>query len=134
MHHDLTRIQLAPCSKSNFPEDWRSYWFYLKVDMSKVSGYTGPAYPFYSPMTPVTAVSTATFNRRPLGFKSCKNGFYLDNTILSGRDVIEEFVVARVWSLHMAENPHIWFSLKWIGLLRKCHFHDLAYDLRMVKA
>jgi hypothetical protein len=39
----LTRIQLAPCSKTNLSESWRSYWFYEKVDMSKISGYTGPA-------------------------------------------------------------------------------------------
>jgi hypothetical protein len=37
----LTRIQLAPCYKTNFPEDWISYWFYVKVDMSKIPGYNG---------------------------------------------------------------------------------------------
>jgi hypothetical protein len=31
----LTRIQLAHCCKTNFPKDWSSYWFYVKVDMSK---------------------------------------------------------------------------------------------------
>jgi hypothetical protein len=86
---NLTRIQLALCGKSNMPEDCRSYWFYLKVDMSKVPGYTGPAYPFYSPMTPVTAVSTATFNSCALDFKSCENDFYLARTILGGRNTIE---------------------------------------------
>jgi hypothetical protein len=45
----LTRLQLAPFSKTNFSEDRSSYWFYVKVDMSKISGYTGLSYPFYSP-------------------------------------------------------------------------------------
>jgi hypothetical protein len=30
----ITRIQIAPCCKKNFTEDWSSYWFYVKVDMS----------------------------------------------------------------------------------------------------
>jgi hypothetical protein len=101
----LTRIQLAPCSKTNLPEDWRAYWFYLKVDMSQVSSYTGPTYPFYSPMAPVTAVTTATFNSRALGFKTCENAFFLASTILGGRDVIEEFVAARVWPLSHDWKP-----------------------------
>jgi hypothetical protein len=58
----LTRIQLAPCSKTNFSKDWSSYWFYMKVDISKISGYTGPTYPFYSPIEPVTATCTALYN------------------------------------------------------------------------
>jgi hypothetical protein len=58
----LTRIQLAPCCKTNFPEDWSSYWFYVKVDMSKNPGYTGSTYPLYSPIEAVTATCTAPYN------------------------------------------------------------------------
>jgi hypothetical protein len=72
---------------------------YVKVDMSKASGYTGPAYPFYSPMAPVTAISTASYNGRALGFKSCENAFFPASTILGGRDAIEEFVAAQIWPL-----------------------------------
>jgi hypothetical protein len=35
----LTRIQIAPCCKTNFSKDWSSFWFYVKVDMSKIPGY-----------------------------------------------------------------------------------------------
>jgi hypothetical protein len=35
----ITRIQIAPCCKTNFTEDWSSYWFYVKVDMSAIPGY-----------------------------------------------------------------------------------------------
>jgi hypothetical protein len=93
----LTQIQLAPCCKTNFPEDWSSYWFYVKVDMSKIPGYTRPAYPLYSPIEAVTATCTASYNHRVVGFKSCENAFFLASTILGGRDVIEEFVAAGVW-------------------------------------
>jgi hypothetical protein len=104
-HQGLTRIQFAPCSKTNLPEDWRSFGFYVKVDMSKVSGYTGPAYLFYSPMTSVTAISTATYNGRVLGFKNCENAFFLASTILGGCDAIEEFVAAQVWPLSDGWKP-----------------------------
>jgi hypothetical protein len=41
----ITRIQIAPCSKTNLTDDWNSYWFYVKVGMSKIPGYEGPARP-----------------------------------------------------------------------------------------
>jgi hypothetical protein len=58
----LTRIQIAPCCKTNFSEDWSSYWFYVKVDMSKIPGYTGPTYPLYSPIDAITATCTGPYN------------------------------------------------------------------------
>jgi hypothetical protein len=64
--------------------------------MSNVSGYIGLDYPFYSPMAPVSAVCTASYNSRSLGIKSYENAFYLANTIIGGRDAIEEFVAAGV--------------------------------------
>jgi hypothetical protein len=72
----LNWIQLAPCSKNNLSKDWSSYWFYVKVDMSTVPGYTGPAYPFYSPMALVTVVCTASYNKRVVTT-------HQDNTVLS---------------------------------------------------
>jgi hypothetical protein len=76
----------------NQPKDWSSYWFYVKVDMSKIPCYTGPAYPLYSPIEAVTATCTASYNHRAVGFKNCENAFFLASTTLGGRDVIEEFV------------------------------------------
>jgi hypothetical protein len=71
-----TRIQLAPCCKTNLSKDWSSYWFYVKVDMSKILGYTRPAYPLYSPIEPGTATCTALYNNRAVGFKNCENDFF----------------------------------------------------------
>jgi hypothetical protein len=71
----------------------------MKVDMSKIPGYTGPAYTLYSPIEDVTATCTASYNHRAVGFKSCENVFFLASTILGGRDVIEEFIAAGVWPI-----------------------------------
>jgi hypothetical protein len=54
----LTRIQIARCCKTNFSEDWSSFLFYVKVDMSKIRGYTGPTYPLCSPIEALTATCT----------------------------------------------------------------------------
>jgi hypothetical protein len=93
----ITRIQIAPCCKTNFTADWSSYWFYVKVGMSTIPGYEGPAHPVSSPVEALTAVSTAEYNHRAVGIRSCENAFHLASTILGDRDIIKEFVAARIW-------------------------------------
>jgi hypothetical protein len=101
----ITRIQIAPCCKSNLTDDWRSHWFYLKVNMSKLS----------CPIAPLAAVNVAKFNQRALGIRSCENAFHLASTILGGRDIIEEFVAARVWPISSGWSPTelLYFNVNW---------------------
>jgi hypothetical protein len=111
----ITRIQIAPCCKSNLTDDWNSHWFYLKVNMSEVSGYTGPAHPWSCPIAPLTAVNTAEFNQQALGIRNCESAFHLASTILGGRDIIEEFVAARVWPISSGWSPTeiVYFNVNW---------------------
>jgi hypothetical protein len=90
----ITRIQIAPFCKTNFTEDWSSYWFYVKADMSKISGYEGPAHPLSSRIEALTVVNTVAFNHRAVGTRSCENAFHLASTIVGGHDIIEEIVAA----------------------------------------
>jgi hypothetical protein len=101
----ITRIQIAPCCKTNFTEDWSSYWFYVKVDMSTIPGYEGPAHPLSSPFEALTVVSTTAYNHRATGIRSCENAFHLASTILGGRDIIEEFVASRIWPISYGWAP-----------------------------
>jgi hypothetical protein len=109
------RIQIAPCCKTNLTDDWNSYWFYLKVNMSEVPGYEGPAYPLSSPIAPLTAVNTAEFNHRAVGIRNCESAFHLASTILGGHDIVEEFVAARVWSISSGWAPTeiVYFNVNW---------------------
>jgi hypothetical protein len=66
----LTRIQIAPYCKINLSKDWSSYCFYLNVDMSKIPGYNGPAYPLCSPIEALTATCTAPYNHRAVGSRN----------------------------------------------------------------
>jgi hypothetical protein len=101
----ITRIQIAPCCKTNLTDVWNSYWFYLKVNMSEVPGYEGPAYPLSCPIAPLTAVNTTEFNHRAVGIRNCESAFHLASTILGGRDIIEEFVAARIWLISYGWAP-----------------------------
>jgi hypothetical protein len=51
----IMRIQIAPYCKTNFTEDWSSYWFYVKVNMSAIPDYEGPAHPLSSPTEALNA-------------------------------------------------------------------------------
>jgi hypothetical protein len=91
----ITRIQIAPCCKTNLTDDWSSHWFYLKVNMPQLT----------CPIAPLSAVNVAEFNQRALGIRSRENVFHLASTILGGRDIIEEFVAARVWPISSGWSP-----------------------------
>jgi hypothetical protein len=64
--------------------------------MSKISGHTRLAYPFYSSMELVTATCTALYNNRNVSFKNCGNTFFLASIVLDGRDAIEEFIATKI--------------------------------------
>jgi hypothetical protein len=111
----ITRIQISPSCKTNLTDDWNSYWFYVKVNMSEVPGYEGPAYPLSCSIAPLTAVNTAEFNHQAVGIRNCESAFHLASTILGGRDIIEEFVAAQIWSISCgwAPNEIVYFNVNW---------------------
>jgi hypothetical protein len=83
--------------------------------MSTILGYEGPAHPLSSPIEALTVVNTAAFNHRAAGIRSCKNAFHLASTILGGRDIIEEFVAARIWPISYGWAPTeiVNFNVNW---------------------
>jgi hypothetical protein len=111
----ISRIQIAPCCKTNLTDDWNSYWFYVKVNMYEVPGYEGPAYPLSCSIAPLTAVNTTEFNHRAIGIRNCESAFHLASTILGGRDIIKEFVAAIIWPISCggAPNEIVYFNVNW---------------------
>jgi hypothetical protein len=111
----LTRIQIAPCCKTNFAKDWSSYWFYVKIDMSAIPDYNGLANPFSTPIEALTAISTASYNQRAVGIRNCESMFHLASTTVGGRDLIEEFVAANIWSISHGWAPReiASFNVNW---------------------
>jgi hypothetical protein len=111
----ITRIQIAPCCITNLTDDWSLYWFYVKADMSKMPRYERPAHPLCRPIEALTVVNTAEYNHQAVGIRSCENAFHLSGTILGGRDIVEEFVAARIWpiSYGWAPNEIAHFNVNW---------------------
>jgi hypothetical protein len=83
--------------------------------MSEVPGYEGPACPLSCSIAPLTTVNVAEFNHRAVGIRNCENAFYLASTVLGGRDIIEEFVAAEVWSISCGWVPNeiVYFNVNW---------------------
>jgi hypothetical protein len=77
----------------------------VKVDMSIVPGYEGPAHPFSMPIEALSAISTASYNHRAVGIRNCESAFHLASIIIGGRDIIEKFTVAQVWPISYGWAP-----------------------------
>jgi DNA-directed RNA polymerase subunit N (RpoN/RPB10) len=99
----------------NFTKDWNSYWFYVKVDMLKIFGNEGSAFPLSSPIVELTATCTSSYNHRAVGFRNCESAFHLASKILGGWDIIEEFVAANIWliSYGWAPTEILFFNINW---------------------
>jgi hypothetical protein len=83
--------------------------------MSTIPAYEGPAHPLSSPIEALTAVSTADYNHWAVGIRSCENAFHLASTIIGGRDIVEEFVAARIWPISdgWAPTEIVHFNVNW---------------------
>jgi hypothetical protein len=60
-------------------------------------------------------VNTVEFNHRVVGIRSRESAFHLASTILGGRDIIEEFVAARIWPISCGWAPTkiVYFNVNW---------------------
>jgi hypothetical protein len=50
-----------------------------------------------------------------VGIRNCESAFHLASTILGGRDIIEEFVAARIWPISSGWSPIeiVYFKVNW---------------------
>jgi hypothetical protein len=95
-----------------------------------IPGYEGPAHPLSSPIEALTVVNTTACNHRAAGIRSCENAFHLASTILGGRDIIEEFVAARIWPIFYGWAPTeiVNFNVNWAA--QKVPFPKFGIQLR----
>jgi hypothetical protein len=92
----------------------------LKVDVPKLS----------CPIAPLAVVNVGKYNQRALGIRSCESAFHLASTILGGRDIIEEFVAARVWPISNGRSPAelVYHNVNWAD--QKVPFPKFGIKLR----
>jgi hypothetical protein len=79
-------------------------------------------------------VNTAEFNHREVGIRNCESAFHLVGTILGGRDIIEEFVAARIWPISSSWAPIkiVYFNVNWAA--QEVPFPKFGIKLRKIKA
>jgi hypothetical protein len=80
-------------------------------------------------------VNTAEFNQRALGIRKCESAFHLASTILGGRDIIEEFVAARVWPISSGWVPTeiVHLPKRSTGLRKRCLSRSSGLNMAKIK-
>jgi hypothetical protein len=101
--------------QEKFHKGRSSYWFYVKVDMSAMSGYEGPAHPLSTPIEALTVACTTPYNHRAAVIRNVENAFHLVGSILASRDIVEEFTAAQIWPISCGWAPTeiVNFSVNW---------------------
>jgi hypothetical protein len=82
------------------------------------------------PIAPLAAVNVGNYNQRAVGIRNCENAFHLASTILGGRDIIEEFVAARIWPISYGWSPPelVHYNVNWAD--QKVPFPKFGIKLR----
>ena len=89
-------MELSYCKKNKWEDDWEQYWFYAKIGFPDPEGSDEEKYLLASDIEMFKHVYQPTFSKRGPGFKSCLEAFMTACQICGGRDVVEEFLAAKV--------------------------------------
>jgi len=95
----IERVELSYCHKNKWEDDWVQYWFYAKIDFSGTSSSSGVSHPLASKVLTFEHVNQPDFKRFVPGFKDCCDAFAAAARLISGCDLIEEYLAVKVWSL-----------------------------------
>ena len=117
---NLERIELSPSQKNKWEDDWTKYWFYAKIGFSRPKEPSEVYYPLASGVEMFEHTCQPGFSRHSPEFKSCLRAFVTASRVCGGRDLVEEFVVARIWPL----TPG-WYSFGF----QKVKFDSLSVEI-----
>ena len=92
----IDRIELSYCQKNKWEDDWEQYWFYAKIGFPSVDSSGGVSYPLASKVAEFKHTTKADFRRTAAGYKECCSAFASAACVVSGRDLIEEYLAVKV--------------------------------------
>jgi hypothetical protein len=92
------RVELSYAQRNKYDDSWVSYWFYVTIEKKGALPGVDSTYPLHCQITDLNFVTQPGFNDDS-AFKKCNEAFHLAVLALSGRDVVEEFVAAKIWPL-----------------------------------
>jgi hypothetical protein len=115
----LQKVMLFTAQKNKSEGNRLGYWFYAKIGFSDPEGSNEEKYLLASDIDEFDHTYQPAYNKRAPGFKPCLEAFMVACHICSGRDVVEEFLAAKVYPLSAGWAPR--------GFERK-QFAGLDYD------
>ena len=92
-------MELFYCQKNKWEDDWEQYWFYAKIGFPSVESSGGVSYPLAAKMEEFKHITKADFRRTIAGYEECYSVFASAARVVSCRDLIEEYLAAKVWPL-----------------------------------
>ena len=95
----LERIEISLAPKNKWEGDWTKYWFYAKIGFPGPEGTDEEIYPLATEVAEFEHTYQPSFNKHLPEFKSCVGAFKAASRACGGRDLVEEFLLAKVWPI-----------------------------------
>jgi len=86
----------------------------------------GLSYPLAAKVAKFKHITKADFRRTAAGYKECCSAFASAARVVSGRDLIEEYLAAKVWPLTRDWLPGAFSKVRVAGLKDKLPFPDFG--------
>ena len=118
----IDKMELSYCQKNKWEDDWEQYWFYAKIGFPSGSSSEGVYYPLAAKVEEFKHVSKAHFRRTSASYKECYSTFASAARVVGGRDLIEEYLAAKVWTLTRDWLPGTFSKVRVAGLKDKLPF------------
>jgi hypothetical protein len=95
----LDQIEICYSQKNEWDDDWAQYWFYSKIAFPSVSDSVESIFPLASKVMPFQHVNQPGFNKSLSEFKDCDTAFREVAKFIRDRDLVEEYLAAKIWPL-----------------------------------
>jgi hypothetical protein len=95
----LDRVEISYSQKNKWDDDWAQYWFYAKIDFPRANDSQESVFPLASKVLPFQHVNQADFDKSLPEFKGCSATFKAAVESIGGRDLVEEYMDAKIWPL-----------------------------------
>jgi len=118
----IEHIKLSYCQKNKWEDDWAQYWFYAKISFPASGPSVAVSYPLSAKVVRFNHVSKANFKRTAAGYKDCCAAFATATSVIGGRDLVEEYVVSKVWPLSCGWLPKEFTKIKIDHLVKELPF------------
>ena len=112
----LEKIVLSTTQKKKSEGNWVKFWFYAKIGFPNPEGSDEQKYPLASEIEVFHHTYHPTYNKRSPDFKSYLDAFKVACRVCGGRDIVEEYLVAKVWPLSAGWAPQGLECKRFFGL------------------